>query len=108
MCIRDSTSSDIFGGDALMQGSDMVAVLNRPFKADIESYGRKEYLCKSDDLFLHILKTRNSSDDINLIFMKADFQKQKMIEVPEPIAANPTGSAPMRRTANRFINQQTP
>ena len=95
-------SSDIFGGDALMQGSDLVAVLNRPFKADIEIYGRKEYNCKSDDLFLHILKARNSGDDNNLLFMKADFPKQKAYEVPEPIASNPTGAPPIRRTANRF------
>lgn len=102
------TSSDIFGGDALMQGSDMVAVLNRPFKADIEIYGRKEYECKSNDLFLHILKSRNSSDDANVIFMEADFPKQRAVEVPEPISRNPTGSAPMRRTANRFQSNEGP
>lgn len=98
------TSADIFGGDALMQGSDMVLVLNRPFKADIESYGRKEYQCKSDDVFSHIIKSRNSADDTNLIFMKADFPKQRMFEVGEPQAANPTGAPPQRRTANRFGN----
>lgn len=98
------TSSDIFGGDALMQGSDMLLVLNRPYKVDIESYGRKEYPCKTDDIFTHILKSRNSADDTNLIFMKADFPKQRIIEVPEPIPANPTGNPPQRRTANRFIN----
>lgn len=99
------TSADIFGGDALQQGSDMVLVLTRPFKADIESYGRKEYPCKTDDIFAHILKSRNSADDTNLIFMKAEFAKQRMIEVPEPMAANPTGQPPVRRTANRFNNQ---
>lgn len=102
------TSSDIFGGDALQQGSDMVIVLTRPFKADIESYGRKEYPCKTDDIFCHILKSRNSADDTNLIFLKAEFSKQKMIEVPEPQAANPTGQPPQRRTANRFTNTNGP
>ena len=104
------TSSDIFGGDALMQGSDMVLVLTRPYKADIELYGRKEYPCKTDDIFGHILKSRNSADDINLIFLKAEFSKQRMIEVPEPTAMNPTGQPPQRRTANRFNNatQQFP
>jgi replicative DNA helicase len=104
------TSSDIFGGDALMQGSDMVLVLTRPYKADIEIYGRKEYSCKTDDIFCHILKSRNSTDDTNLIFLKAEFAKQKMIEVPEPAALNPTGQPPQRRTANRFNNatQQFP
>jgi hypothetical protein len=104
------TSSDIFGGDALMQGSDMVLVLTRPFKADIELYGRKEYPCKTDDIFGHILKSRNSADDVNLIFLKAEFSKQKMVEVAEPMAMNPTGAPPQRRTANRFANsaQQGP
>lgn len=99
------TSSDIFGGDALQQGSDMVLVLTRPFKADIEIYGRKEYTCKTDDIFAHILKSRNSADDTNLIFLKAEFAKQRMIEVAEPMANNPTGGTPQRRTANRFRNQ---
>lgn len=102
------TSSDIFGGDALQQGSDMVLVLTRPFKADIEIYGRKEYACKTDDIFCHILKSRNSADDTNLIFLKAEFAKQKMVEIPEPIANNPTGAPPQRRTANRFGNNLPP
>jgi replicative DNA helicase len=102
------TSSDIFGGDALMQGSDMVLVLTRPFKADIEIYGRKEYHCKTDDVFGHILKSRNSADDINMIFLKAEFAKQKMLEVPEPISSNPTGAAPQRRTTNRFNSSSQP
>ena len=102
------TSSDIFGGDALMQGSDMVVVLNRPFKVDIESYGRKEYPCKTEDIFTHILKSRNSADDTNLIFMGADFPRQRILEVPEPAAGNPTGAPPQRRTANRFSNNNVP
>jgi replicative DNA helicase len=104
------TSSDIFGGDALMQGSDMVVVLTRPYKAEIEIYGRKEYTCKTDDIFCHILKSRNSADDNNLVFMKAEFSKQRMIEIPEPTPNNPTGGTRFgSRTANRRNNnQQTP
>jgi hypothetical protein len=103
------TSADVFGGDALMQGSDMLAILTRPYKADIEIYGRKEYRCQTDDLFLHVIKSRNSSDDNNLIFLKADFQKQRMIEVAEPMSTNPSGGNQFgRRTANRFANQQPP
>ena len=98
------TSSDIFGGDALQQGSDMVLVLTRPYKAEIEIYGRKEYPCKTDDVFAHILKSRNSADDTNLVFLKAEFSKQRMLEVGEPTANNPTGAPPMRRTTNRFNN----
>lgn len=99
------TSADIFGGDALQQGSDMVLVLTRPFKSDIEIYGRKEYVCKTDDIFGHILKARNSSDDTNLLFLKAEFAKQRILEIPEPVSNNPTGSAPQRRTAQRFTSQ---
>lgn len=91
------TSSDIFGGDALQQGSDMVVVLNRPYKSDILSYGPKEYLCGKDDIFTHILKSRNGSDDLNMIFMKADFNKQRILEVPEPVANNPSGRFVPRR-----------
>lgn len=102
------TSSDIFGGDALQQGSDMVLVLTRPYKAEIEIYGRKEYPCKTDDVFAHILKSRNSADDTNLVFLKAEFSKQRMLEVGEPTANNPTGAPPMRRTTNRFNNNTPP
>jgi replicative DNA helicase len=91
------TSSDIFGGDALMQGSDMVVVLNRPYKSDILTYGPKEYQSEKDDIFTHILKSRNGSDDLNMIFMKADFNKQRIFEVPEPQAANPSGRFVPRR-----------
>lgn len=102
------TSSDIFGGDALQQGSDMVIVLTRPFKADIEIYGRKEYPCETNDIFCHILKSRNSADDTNLLFLKAEFAKQRMLEVPEPTAGNPTGQPAQRRSANRFTNSNGP
>lgn len=91
------TSSDIFGGDALQQGSDMVVVLNRPYKSDILSYGPKEYICEKEDIFTHILKSRNGSDDLNLVFMKADFNKQRILEVQEPIAGNPSGRFVPRR-----------
>lgn len=91
------TSSDVFGGDALQQGSDMVVVLNRPFKADIPIYGPKEYECKSDDVFLHILKSRNGSEDTNLAFLKADFKKQRMDESVAPKSGNPMGRFVPRR-----------
>jgi replicative DNA helicase len=94
------TSSDIFGGDALMQGSDMVFILSRPFKSDITSYGPKEYPSEPDDIFGHIIKSRNGSEDSNMIFLKADFPKQMCLEIPEPQAANPTGSF-VRRSARR-------
>jgi hypothetical protein len=92
------TSSDIFGGDALMQGSDMVLVLTRPFRADIPVYGPKEFICTKEDLFLHIIKSRNGSEDNNLIFLKGDFNKQKMYETVEPLSNNPSGRFVPRRS----------
>lgn len=92
------TSSDIFGGDALQQSSDMVVVLTRPFKADIPIYGPKEYGCSKDDLFLHILKSRNGAEESNIVFMKGDFNKQRMIESIEPVANNPSGTFVPRRS----------
>lgn len=82
------TSSDIFGGDALMQGSDMVIALNRPFTVNIPFYGPKGYMVNPDDVFMHLLKIRNGSDNITMLFMKAEFKRQRMIEVGEPQATN--------------------
>lgn len=86
------TSSDIFGGDALMQGSDMVVVLNRPAKVDIKSYGPYAYECKDSDIFMHLLKIRNGKDDDNLLFLHMDGEHQKMIEIPEPVSHRPEGA----------------
>jgi replicative DNA helicase len=94
------TSSDIFGGDALQQGSEMVLVLTRPFKADIPIYGPKQYVCKKDDIFLHILKSRNGSDDTNLVFLEADFGKQRMIETIPPANVQHTTFTPRRNGGN--------
>lgn len=98
------TSSDIFGGDALMQGSDMVMVLNRPAKNDIGVYGPKGYLVKDDDIFVHLLKVRNGTDDVNILFMKAQFNRQKMIEVSEPQGSNTQFVRRSQRTRNTEID----
>jgi replicative DNA helicase len=92
------TSSDIFGGDALMQGSDMVVVLSRPSTLNIGVYGPKGYIVKSDDIFMHLIKVRNGADDVNILYMKAEFKNQRMLEVSEPAASNPTGAGFVRRS----------
>jgi hypothetical protein len=92
------TSSDIFGGDALMQGSDMVVVLSRPSILNIGVYGPSGYLVKSDDIFMHLIKVRNGADDVNILYMKAEFKNQRMIEVSEPTASNPGGMGFTRRS----------
>jgi len=101
------TSSDIFGGDALMQGSDMVAVLNRPYKSDIKIYGPRSYECKSEDVFMHLLKNRNNSDDNNLIYLKMDGVRQRMIEVAEPASRTLSGNSGTGKPKGRTIGQFT-
>jgi replicative DNA helicase len=82
------TSSDIFGGDALMQSSDMVIALNRPHKANINIYGPKKYITHKDQIYMHLLKVRNGGDDNNVLFMNAEFNKQRMLETLEPQTAS--------------------
>ena len=97
------TSSDIFGGDALMQGSDMVLVLSRPSKNDVYVYGPKGYIVKDDDIFVHLLKVRNGGDDVKMLFMKGEFNRQKMIEVSEPQGSNTQFVRRSQRTQNTTI-----
>jgi len=86
------TSSDIFGGDALMQGSDMVVALSRPFKSDIRSYGPYAYEVNKEDVFMHLLKVRNGDEQKSIVFLKMDGKNQRMVEVPEFIATRPDGT----------------
>lgn len=86
------TSSDIFGGDALQQNSDMVIAMNRPYLADIRSYGPYAYQTKPESLFMHLIKVRNNNNAENLLFMNMDGANQRVIEVAPPIADRPTGS----------------
>lgn len=85
------TSSDIFGGDALMQGSDMVIVLSRPFKLDILSYGPYAYNTDEDMVFVHLIKIRNGNDKVKLLFFKIQGKQQRFIETVEPKADRPEG-----------------
>lgn len=94
-----------------MQSSDLVAVLNRPWKFNIFSYGPKGYLTKEDDIFMHIVKNRNGGDDNPLIFMKAEFNKGVLHSSSvEPYAANPTntGGSNANMTKRSHKNNQQP
>lgn len=90
------TAGDIFGGDALMQGSDMIAILARPFKNDIPLYGPFQYICKKEDVILHLIKNRNSDNDIDMVFLRMDGAAQEMVEVPEFPKNKPGGNAPSK------------
>jgi replicative DNA helicase len=87
------TSSDIFGGDALMQGSDMVIVLSRPSKLDIKSYGPYAYQTSDDLVFVHLIKIRNGDDKLNMLFFKMEGKRQRFIGTIEPTADRPDGTA---------------
>ena len=100
------TSSDIFGGDALMQGSDMVIALSRPSKSDIWIYGPKGYIVKDDDIFVHLLKVRNGGDEVSVLFMKGEFKRQKMIEVSEPQCSNVQFVRRSQRVNNQSSNNE--
>jgi replicative DNA helicase len=78
------SSSDIFGGDALMQGSDLVLAISRPFTLNIEDYGPEHYKADKENVFLHLLKLRNGASDENIIFLQTDFKRQRMIECGPP------------------------
>lgn len=96
------TSSDIFGGDALMQGSDMVVVLSRPTKLDIRSYGPYAYEVNDDSVFMHLLKVRNGDESKSMLFLKMEGKRQRMVEVPEFKAERPDGSyVPFTQRAGR-------
>ena len=85
------TSSDIFGGDALMQGSDMLVVLNNPAKNDVRCYGSEKFKAEDNNIFMHLLKVRNASDNTKMLFFKAEFNRQRIIEIIPPSADNPGG-----------------
>lgn len=94
------TSSDIFGGDALMQSSDMVIALNRPHKSNINVYGPKKYLTHPDQIYMHLLKVRNGGNDSNVLFMNAEFNRQRMLETLEPQVAS-NGYVPFNQGQGR-------
>ena len=101
------TSSDIFGGDALMQGSDMLVVLNRPYKADIKVYGPKKYHAGPDNIFMHLLKVRNGSNDDSMLFFEAQFNRQRMAEIAPPAITNSPTSANGYQLRNTGILNRT-
>jgi replicative DNA helicase len=93
------TSGDIFGGDAMMQASDVVMALSRPFTFDITAYGPKSFAVTEDSIFLHLLKVRNGANNTKLIFMQGLFGQQKIIETVSPGYNIQPGYVP--RNANR-------
>ena len=100
------TSSDIFGGDALMQASDMVVALNRPYKSDINSYGPKKYPGGLLAVYMHLLKIRN--DDASMLFFKAEFDRGRLTEIADPQAGQPTTFNSSNPNGFRTLGAQPP
>lgn len=76
-------SSDIFGGDALLQHADTVVGINRPALQKINFYGPDRYIIQDDSvLVMHFLKCRNG--DTRMSFFKAEFDKMKITESETP------------------------
>jgi replicative DNA helicase len=105
------TSGDIFGGDALMQSSDMVVAVNRPHKSNINLYGPKKWITDSNQIYLHILKARNGKNDDNILYFNAEFDRGRMVETVEPRSANNStasgGYVPYNQTQGRSGNRRT-
>jgi replicative DNA helicase len=81
------TSSDIFGGDALMQGSDAVIAMARPGINGIKQYGPDKLPTDPNLIYIHPLKLRNSKNENELLYMKAEFNLQRLIEIPKPVSS---------------------
>ena len=82
-----------------MQCSDMVSVMNRPFIADVPLYGPNGYIMTSDDIAMHMIKSRNSPNSGNIVFMKAEFSRGKVVEcLPPTVSSSPNtgGAVPVR------------
>jgi len=102
------TSSDIFGGDAMMQASDVVIALSRPYTFDITAYGPKSYIVTEDGIFAHLLKVRNGANNVKLIFMRGVFSEQRIVETIAPGFNIQPGYVPRnaRRTPSADIGSE--
>jgi replicative DNA helicase len=93
------TAADILGSDVWEQCSDFVSILNRPYKSDIPVYGPNGYIMKSEDIAMHIIKSRNSPNESNIVFLKAEFDKGRAIECEPPLTSTvPNSFKPFRTT----------
>lgn len=85
------TSGDIFGADAVMQHSDTVFILDRPFKRRIDIYGPDRYIINDDTVLAgHFIKCRNG--DTRISFFKAEFQKMEIKDAAKPPTASKIGT----------------
>jgi hypothetical protein len=75
--------SDIFGGDALMQHTDLAIGLNRPGKQKIKYYGPERYIIPDANLLvMHHIKARQG--DVGLAFYNCDFSRMSIVDIKKP------------------------
>lgn len=72
-------TSDIFGGDALVQHADIVIGLDSPYKRNIEVYGTMRHIISDDRwIVVRFLKSRNG--DLNFVFLRANYENFRLEE----------------------------
>lgn len=74
---------DVYGGDAAAMFSETILLLNKPSKYGIRQYGRRggaiSNVVEENDLFLHVVKNRNSTPDL-ILHYKEDFKNMSIKE----------------------------
>jgi hypothetical protein len=96
------TTSDIYGGDALYNHSDVLFVIDRPFNKGIMEYGPMKYEVKREHLVLHVLKARDGTDS-KLLWFEASFKHMVVKETREPVMKNP----PPTRSLNTTVEEES-
>lgn len=74
---------DVYGGDAAAMFSETIILLNKPSKYGIKMYGKRgskqARTVEEDDLFLHVVKNRNSAGDF-ILHYKENFKNMSIRE----------------------------
>ena len=74
---------DVYGGDAAAMFSETIILLNKPSKYNVRQYGKRNgaisFPIETDDLFAHIVKNRNSDNDM-ILHYKENFRNMSIKE----------------------------
>jgi len=101
------TTADVFGADALLQHSDLLAAINRPFLYNLDTYGPEQFEVTPNLLAIHFLKARNGEN--SLCFFEAEFKNMSIKEIPPPPTRKITlrsNSGTNNSNASRVTKQQ--
>lgn len=74
---------DVYGGDAAAMFSETIILLNKPSKYNVRQYGKRGGIISMpvevDDLFAHVVKNRNSDNDL-ILHYKENFKNMSIKE----------------------------